>query len=150
MVRSFILSVLLTAALPAAAQLAASHADEHEQPVVRDPALTLSAALDGALARAPGGALPQARLNESRVLAERADSLLSAPPAVQMRYQTDRLPGRGGGLRELEAGLELPLWRGGQRDALRREAAAVGRGTAQLPLAGGRRTAREPVAGAGR
>lgn len=124
MFRPFILTALLLAALPASAQLAASHADEHDQPVVRDPALTLSAALDSAVARAPGSALPQARQNESRVLSERADSLLSAPPAVQMRYQTDRLPGRGGGLRELEAGLELPLWRGGQRDALRREADA--------------------------
>lgn len=124
MFRSLILTALLLSALPAAAQLAASHADEHDQPVVRDPALSLGSALDQALGRAPGGLLPQARMSESRVLAERADSMLSAPPAVQMRYQTDRLPGRGGGLRELEAGLELPLWRGGQRDALKREADA--------------------------
>lgn len=103
---------------------AASHAEEHEQTVERDAALTLSGALSAALGRAPGTQLPQARLSESRVLTERAGSVLSAPPALHMRYQTDRLPGRAAGVRELEAGLDLPLWRSGQRDALRREADA--------------------------
>lgn len=106
------------------AQSLTSHADEHGQTVVRDSALSLSVALARSVGRAPGAALPQARLSESRVLAERAGSVLSAPPAMQMRYQTDRVPGRPAGVRELEAGLELPLWRAGQRDALRREADA--------------------------
>jgi outer membrane protein, heavy metal efflux system len=121
MFRTTLLSLALLACLPACAQTMAPHDDEHEQTVTRDPALTLSRALDAALSRAPGSALPQARMAESRNLSSRADSVLSGPPAVHLRYQTDRLPGRAG-LRELEAGLELPLWRGGQRDALRREA----------------------------
>ncbi|WP_018413309.1 TolC family protein [Methyloversatilis thermotolerans] len=115
---------LLALASPASGQTLPGHADEHDQPVLRDTGLSLSQALDRALARAPGVLLPQARAVESRVLSERAGSLLSAPPAVQLRYQSDRLPGRGGGLREMEAGLELPLWRGGQREALGREAEA--------------------------
>jgi outer membrane protein TolC len=124
MPRALITTLLLLACLPAAAQMPASHADEHERSVVRDGSLSLARALDLAVDRAPGSSLPQARLSESRVLSERAGSFLSGAPAVQMRYQTDRLPGRGAGLRELEAGLELPLWRSGQRDALRREADA--------------------------
>ncbi|OYW32162.1 MAG: hypothetical protein B7Z51_03855, partial [Methyloversatilis sp. 12-65-5] len=67
---------------------AASHAEEHEQTVVRDAALTFSDALSAALGRAPGTQLPQARLSESRVLTDRAGSVLSAPPALHMRYQT--------------------------------------------------------------
>ena len=121
--RSVLLFSCVLLCPPAWAQSLTAHADEHEQPVLRDSALTLSRALDLATGRAPGSALPQARMNESRALAARADSVLSGPPAVQMRYQTDRLPGHTG-LRELEAGLELPLWRSGQRDALRREADA--------------------------
>lgn len=116
--------LLLLVALPASAQTLQAHADEHEQPVLRDAGLSLAGAIDGALGRAPGAALPQARAAESRALADRAGSLLSAPPAMHMRYQTDRLPGRGGGLSELEAGLDLPLWRSGQRDALQHEADA--------------------------
>ncbi|MBU0603553.1 MAG: TolC family protein [Gammaproteobacteria bacterium] len=123
MFRMTFFSVLLLACLPAGAQTMVPHDDEHEQQVVRAPALSLSRAVDAALDRAPGGALPQARRAESRTLSARADSVLSGPPAVHVRYQTDRLPGRAG-LRELEAGLELLLWRAGQRDALRREAEA--------------------------
>lgn len=123
MVRVLLLSLLLTGC-SAHAQEAASHADEHVQSVTRDSTLSLSTALARAVERAPGSALPEARLRESRVLSARAGSLLSAPPAVQMRYQTDRVPGRPAGVRELEAGFELPLWRVGQRDALQREADA--------------------------
>lgn len=124
MVRFLLLPLLFLAGLPVHGQTPASHADEHVQSVVRDGALSLSDALARAVERAPGAALPQARLQESRVLSERAGSVLSAAPAVQMRYQTDRLPGRPAGVREMEAGLELPLWRFGQRDALRRESDA--------------------------
>lgn len=123
MVRVLILLLLLTS-LAVQAQAPLSHADEHAQSVTRDSTLSLSAALARAVQRAPGAALPTARLLESRVLSERAGSVLSAPPAVHMRYQTDRLPGRPAGVRELEAGFELPLWRVGQRDALQREADA--------------------------
>jgi cobalt-zinc-cadmium efflux system outer membrane protein len=122
--RVLTVSLCLLAGLPAHAQSLASHAGEHVQSVVRDSGLSLSQALALAVERAPGASLPQARMSTSRTLSERAGSVLSAPPAVQMRYQTDRVPGRPAGVRELEAGLELPLWRSGQRDALRREAAA--------------------------
>ncbi len=122
--RVLIIPLFLLVGLPAHAQSTVSHADEHVESVMRDSALSMSRVLELAVERAPGASLPQARLSESRVLAERAGSLLSAPPSVQMRYQTDRVPGRASGLRELEAGLELPLWRSGQRDALRREADA--------------------------
>ena len=98
MVRVLLLSLLLTGC-SAHAQEAASHADEHVQSVTRDSTLSLSTALARAVERAPGSALPEARLRESRVLSARAGSLLSAPPAVQMRYQTDRVPGRPAGVR---------------------------------------------------
>lgn len=122
--RRFLILPLLLTAFSGYAQAPMSHADEHLQSVTRDATLSLADALDRAVERAPGAALPKARLLESRVLSERAASVLSAPPAMHMRYQTDRVPGRPAGVRELEAGLELPLWRVGQRDALQREADA--------------------------
>ena len=66
-----------------------------------------------------------ARDAEARALAERARSWLSGQPSMLVRYQTDRF-GQNNDLREYEMGLELPLWRRGQRQAARSLGAAAG------------------------
>lgn len=67
--------------------------------------------------------------NEGEVLSKRSKQWLSGVPSVQFRYQTDALterqPAIGSGLREQELGVELPLWRWGQRSAIRLEADAA-------------------------
>jgi hypothetical protein len=143
----FLILSLLSACRPAGPRTIARRRMPRSMcsPVARDGALSLSEALALAVERAPVPPAAGAPAGIAKVLSERAGSVLSAHPAVQMRYQTDRVPGRPAGVRELEAGLELPLWRFGQRDALRREAdagqPAVGRGVADLSLACGRRAA---------
>lgn len=75
---------------------------------------TLAEAVEAAWARAPERRVLGARQEEAAARAERSRSLLSGNPAVRARYQTDEA-GSGDGLRELEGGLDLPLWLPGQR-----------------------------------
>ncbi len=72
--------------------------------------------LAAALARSPQQQVLRARAEQVNALGRRGDSLLADAPAVNLRYQTDQI-GSDGGLREYEAGVELPLWRPGQRHA---------------------------------
>ena len=77
---------------------------------------TLAEAVEAAWARTPERRVLDARQEEADARAERSRSLLSGNPAVRARYQTDEA-GSGEGLREYEGGLDLPLWRPGQRGA---------------------------------
>ena len=74
---------------------------------------------------ASGDLAPLAHQRESEILQRRGGQWLSAAPAVQWRYQTDAQNNRNNpataGLRENEVGVELPLWRWGQRDAAQAE-----------------------------
>lgn len=111
------LLLALAASLGAVAE-AASH-DHDELPVRAD--LSLAQAVSAALPRAPVQSLPQARQREAEALEGRAGSLIAGSPALQLRHQNDRWQSRQG-VQEWEAGVELPLWRWGQRSAIASEA----------------------------
>lgn len=87
-----------------------------------DPALSLRAVVALALSHDPAAAVVEARLAESQVLDARAGSLLAGDIAVGLRWQDSGPLGRSG-IREAEGGLELPIWKLGQRDAASRLAA---------------------------
>ena len=117
-------AILLVLLLPAAPLYAQQSLDEEENaPIVRDPALTLAQATAAALARAPGAAVLAERRESSARFAERSRTWLSSPASLQLRYLSDRLQTRRG-VTEAEGGVELPLWRWGQRSAVAREADA--------------------------
>jgi len=87
-----------------------------------DPALALPAVFAAALARDPARAVIDAREAEARVLDARAASLLAGDVALGLRWQDSGPLGRSG-IRETEGGLELPIWRLGQRAAAEQLAA---------------------------
>lgn len=90
-----------------------SHAHE---PAEGGPPPTLQDVLAAAYSRSPQLQVLDARGREVQALTRHADSLIANNPAVSLRYQSDRL-GSDQGLREYEAGIDLPLWRPGERDA---------------------------------
>jgi outer membrane protein TolC len=65
-----------------------------------------------------------ARQLEADAWADRGGSWLADRPSMVLRYQTDRL-GSDVGLDEYEAGIELPLWNWGGRDATQSFGAAL-------------------------
>lgn len=90
------------------------------------PAATLTwpTVIDAALAQRLGQTQIDIRREAAQTLSDRSTRWLAAPPALQGRYQT----GDGGPdlpLREWEVGVELPLWRWGQRQAAQSEANAA-------------------------
>lgn len=127
----FVIVLAVSAAsLPLQAQDAGPHAREEAMPMPVDAALGLGAVVDAALAEAPGGASLQAHADAAEAYRRRSESWLAGVPAVQLRYLSDALQTRFG-VSEAEAGLELPLWRWGQRDAVAGQARAGREGTAE-------------------
>jgi len=92
----------------------ASH--RHSASAAGTPPPTLQDVLTAAYARSPQRQVLDARGREVQALTRHADSLIAGNPAVSLRYQSDRLASDRG-LREYEAGIDLPLWRPGERDA---------------------------------
>ena len=134
--------LLCLSLLPCASAMAAyvspetgHHADHDEHVALpHDASLSLAAAARAALMISTDQSLAQARLTEARTLSSRGGSLIAGSPALMMRYQDDRWQSQTG-LREMEAGLELPLWRPGQRSAIAsegRDATAYAEGNEQL------------------
>lgn len=80
------------------------------------PLPTLSEVVAQAYQRYPDQPLAASRREYAAALTRQADSLIAGNPALALRYQTDRAASDIG-LREWEAGVELPIWRPGQRDA---------------------------------
>lgn len=80
------------------------------------PPPTLREAVQAAYERNPRRQEIQAREAEVRALRDRAGSLIADSPVLEGGYRTDRV-GSGDGYRQWEAGVVLPLWRPGQRDA---------------------------------
>lgn len=111
------------------------HADHDEHTALpHDSTLSLAAAVRAALLISTDQSLAQARQLEAGTLSARGGSLIAGSPALMMRYQDDRWQSQTG-LREMEAGLELPLWRLGQRSAIAqesRDARAYAEGNEQL------------------
>lgn len=112
------LGVMLVAAVQTvAAQAATDHsADGHGGRVEEDAALTLQQVIEHAFERAPQRGALRGRDSEAAAWRDRARAWLGGTPALSLRYQTDRLSSDDG-FREYEAGLELPLWRLGERRA---------------------------------
>ena len=106
--------VILPVTLPLVAEELPGHA---HAPLPVDPSLTLSATVDAALAAFPDTLVLAARQNEADTWTDRGDSWLADRPSMLLRYQTDRL-GSDAGLDEYEAGISLPLWTWGGRDAV--------------------------------
>ncbi len=80
------------------------------------PAPTLSEVVARAYERYPEQPLAASRRDYAMALSRQARSPIAGNPALSARYQTDQA-GSDVGLREWEAGIELPLWRPGQRKA---------------------------------
>ena len=96
----------------------ADEAPGHDHaPLPVDRTLTLSGTVDAALAAFPDTIALAARQDEARAWVDRGDSWFSGRPSMMLRYQTDRF-GSDVGLDEYEAGIQLPLWNFGGRDAV--------------------------------
>ena len=108
------LATILLAGVAAAAEELPGHAHA-ALPV--DESLTLAATIDAALATFPESVALAARQNEADAWVDRGSSWFSARPSLMLRYQTDRL-GSDAGLDEYEAGIALPIWNWGGRDAV--------------------------------
>lgn len=106
-----------------AAAVGEPHGAAHHEPLPEQSELTLATVLDEALARYPDRALLPARVDQAEAWRQRSGSLLADTPSLSFRYQTDRF-GDDAGLKEYEGGLELPLWRWGERRAARAVAGA--------------------------
>lgn len=89
-------------------------------------AASLRAALDQAWEKSPQAQTLEAKRAESDAQGVAANSLLPGAPAVILGHRNDQLSNNAG-VREWEAGIALPLWLPGQRDARQRQAQA-GRG----------------------
>ena len=98
------------------AAVAEPHGAAHHEPLPERAELTLAAVLDEAVSRYPDAALLSARAGQAEAWRARSRSLLADTPSLSFRYQTDRF-GDDAGLQEYEGGLELPLWRWGERRA---------------------------------
>ena len=93
------------------------HPEGHlHQPLIVSSELTWPELIDRTAANYPQFVELSARDIEARTLADRARSWFSAPASLAVRYQTDK-PWDDVSLREYEFGLEVPLWRLGQRRA---------------------------------
>lgn len=86
-------------------------------------AASLRTALDQAWERSPQAQILEAKRAESDAQAVAANSLLPGAPAVTLGHRSDQLNSNAG-QREWEAGLALPIWLPGQRDARQRQAQA--------------------------
>lgn len=116
MALAVVLAVGLSLLLPAAA------AEVTDARLADDAALTVAEVLAAALGRDPAAMIVEARAAEARTLERRARSWIAGDPALGLRWQDSGPVGRSG-IREYEGGLDLPLWRLGQRDAAARLAA---------------------------
>ncbi len=86
-----------------------------------EPPPTLQQVVASAYTRHPQHQALVARAREAEALERHAGSLIADNPAVGGLYKTDQI-GSGDGFREWEAGVYLPLWKPGQRVAVKRVA----------------------------
>jgi outer membrane protein TolC len=93
------------------------HGFEHaHQPLPVDEGMSLAQTIDEAVAAWPRSVEMPARQAQAAAWSKRGDSLLSDRPSFSFRYQTDQF-NSDEGMREYEAGILLPLWNWGGRDA---------------------------------
>lgn len=118
-----VLAVAAMAAAAAAAQESGPLADEETASIATDAELSLATVVNATLARAPGAALLAAQAEAAAASRMRSRSLVAGAPSAQLRYLSDR-PQTRLGVTETEAGVDLPLWRWGQRAAVAAQAEA--------------------------
>lgn len=93
------------------------HGVEHgHEPLPVDESLSFARVVDEALAFWPSSVEMPARQAQAAAWSRRGNSWLSDRPSFSVRYQTDRF-NSDEGMREYEAGILLPLWNWGGRDA---------------------------------
>jgi cobalt-zinc-cadmium efflux system outer membrane protein len=95
------------------------HASNHKD------APTLAEVVQETYERYPQRQVFDSRSNEVDALTRQANSPIAGNPALLLLHRSDRL-GTQTGLREWEAGVEVPLWRYGQRSAKRSVAETTG------------------------
>jgi outer membrane protein TolC len=93
----------------------------HGAPAV---ALTLSEAVDAALAVVPGQGLPEARRLEGEAIRRQAGGLFADDLAITLDHYNDGI-GSSDGAREWEVAVKAPIWLPGQRAARRAVAEAA-------------------------
>ncbi len=86
--------------------------------------LTFAGLIDNVLERYPVYEELPARLEEAARYDDKAGSFLSDALSLQFRYQTGQI-GNNDNLREYEAGIQMPLWRMGERKASRQVARGI-------------------------
>ncbi len=86
--------------------------------------LTLGLLVDEVLLKYPVYEELPARLEEAEKFDNKASSLFSDAFSLSFRYQTGRI-GNNDNLREYEAGVQVPLWRFGERKASRQVASGI-------------------------
>lgn len=102
----------------AAAHDDAAHLMHTHEPLIPDPDLTLEEVIEITLARHPTIAAIDARRSESGALTGAARRWFSAAPALVFSHLNDD-PLDARGQQEYQAGIELSLWRAGQKTAAR-------------------------------
>jgi outer membrane protein, heavy metal efflux system len=118
------------ASLPALAQEGHVHT-----PLIVDASLGWPAVIDAALTAHPRSGELAARTAEASAWERRGHQWLAAAPALYFSYLSDSVLDDVG-QREYQTGVELPLWRAGQRSAVRAvaESASVGSAAATAAL----------------
>lgn len=97
----------------------AEELEDHEHAALPvDATMTLAEVVERTVEYAPRYVELDARQAEAEAWRSRGGSLMAAPPAVMVRYQSDRW-GDDLGLQEIESGLQLALWKWGQRQSAR-------------------------------
>lgn len=88
----------------------------HDDPIIIDSELTLSALIDKTMEKYPDAVLIPALQQESQALEQRGQSWLAKAPSISVSYLDDDLTDHTG-YHEFVGALELPIWNWGQRDA---------------------------------
>lgn len=144
LVTSVTVNIALAADSPAN-ELQRHDAHQHSD-LQADANFTLAAALQTAFARYPSTVELEARDNEAGAWKKRGQSWIAGSPALSLRYQTDEY-NHDTGLEEFESGIELPLWRWGERAATKKlgkaysEEAALAQNALRWQVAGQLRSA---------
>jgi outer membrane protein, heavy metal efflux system len=97
------------------AEVHAAELNKHHR-LSTDPSLTLQALVDRTVQATPTRLALRSHKQLGAAWETRASSWIADSPALTLRYQTDRF-NEHADLQEYEAGLELPLWRWGERSA---------------------------------